>query len=164
MKKPIVGQILFSLNIGNAARNREQNLTPMIVTRVGTKRFYCVPKEHQDFRETGFFLSDWSHDNRGYYQDHKLFETEQAWLDLKEAEEIVRFISNCFEYRRNVKGLSLASLRAIREIIEPEQKQDTCGWTPQGGTWLRDCARAISMWESVPAVCPFCGKRIEVKK
>ena len=164
MKKPIVGQILFSLNIGNAARNREQNLTPMIVTRVGTKRFYCVPKEHQDFRETGFFLSDWSHDNRGYYQDHKLFETEQAWLDLKEAEEIVRFISNCFEYRRNVKGLSLASLRAIREIIEPEQKQDTCGWTYNpAGFWNTSCGSSCIGLNPM-TYCGKCNKRVEVKR
>lgn len=121
MKKPIAGQIVFSLNIGNAARNCEQKLTPMLVTRVGTKRFYCVPQEHQGFRETAFFLSDWSHDNKGYSSDHRLYETERAWLDSKEAKEIVEFIRDCFEYGLNKRKLPLASLRAIRDIIESNQ-------------------------------------------
>ena len=56
----------------------------------------------------------------------------------------------------------LFPIRAEQAKPETETETETCVWTPRGGAWFRDCARAISMWEAVPAVCPFCGKRIEV--
>lgn len=124
MKKPIVGQVLYSLNIGNAARKCEQKLTPMVVTRVGRKRFYCAPQEYPGQRETAFFLDDWSHDNRGYCQDHQLYETEQDWLDSKERGDLTKFISKSFEYGHNPMGVSLENLRAIRAIIEQAGKAE----------------------------------------
>ena len=37
--KPVVGQVLYSLNVGNAARNCGQVLTPVTVVSVGRKYF-----------------------------------------------------------------------------------------------------------------------------
>lgn len=124
MKKPIVGQVLYSLNIGNAARRCEQKLTPMVVTRVGRKRFYCVPQEFPWHREIAFFLADWSHDAGGYFPDYQLYETEQDWLDSKERSDLAKFISKSFEYGRNTMGVSLENLRAIRAIIEQAGKAE----------------------------------------
>lgn len=38
---PKIGDRLFSLNIGNAARRSKQELTPVIVTNVGRIYFYA---------------------------------------------------------------------------------------------------------------------------
>lgn len=41
MGKPKLGDILYSLNINNAARNVKQELTEVTVTKVGRKYFTC---------------------------------------------------------------------------------------------------------------------------
>jgi len=40
-RKPILGETLFSLNVGNAARRSPQILTPVRVSLVGRKYFEC---------------------------------------------------------------------------------------------------------------------------
>lgn len=40
-EKPKVGDVLYSLSIGNASRFTEQKLTQVKVTKVGRKYFHC---------------------------------------------------------------------------------------------------------------------------
>lgn len=54
---PQVGQTLYSLNIGNAARNCEQKLKPVIVRKVGRKYFECSTK-WLDERERGLIIGE----------------------------------------------------------------------------------------------------------
>ena len=55
--KPIVGQKLYSLNVGNAARGRAQFLTEVEVIKVGRKYFSC--KEVGGWQDFEYRLSDW---------------------------------------------------------------------------------------------------------
>jgi hypothetical protein len=92
-EKPTVGQKLYSLNVGNAARNREQELTPVIVTKV-----------------------DWS-EKTDYTTDTCLYESPQQWEDYKEATQIKREIYDAFRLGGISSRLTLDDLRKIAEII-----------------------------------------------
>jgi hypothetical protein len=115
-RKPVVGETLYSLNIGNRARrNIPQILTPVIVTSVGKKYFTVRLKEYnKDIAK--FTLEDWRQ-HTIYCQDYALFETEQEWLDKKESENIRNKIWKSFEYGHNNLNVDLEDLRKINGII-----------------------------------------------
>ena len=115
-KKPEVGQTLYSLNIGNAARRCEQVLTPVKVCKVGRK-YFTVGEGR--WREVQYYLHDWS-EKTDYCANSRLYETEQEYFDEKECSKLSDYIYEHFEYRRNVKNISLESLRKIRDIIQSE--------------------------------------------
>jgi len=124
-KKPKVGQKFYSLNIGNAAgRYRPQELTPVIVTKVGTKYFYCNNDGGTKYTENRYNIEDWRHDNDGYQPTSMLYESEQEWKDEKEANEICAFIHKAFEYRNNRLGISLEDLIKIKTIIEKYEAKE----------------------------------------
>ncbi len=58
MVKPAVGQVLYSLNVGNAARGRERVLTPVVVIKVGRKYFTCRPEGKDSWADVQYHLSD----------------------------------------------------------------------------------------------------------
>lgn len=58
-KKPEVGQVVYSLNVGNAARNREQVLTPLKVTKVGRKYFTALEDGYPDHLSVQFHIDSW---------------------------------------------------------------------------------------------------------
>jgi hypothetical protein len=114
-RKPILGEILYSLNVGNAFRHGvEQKLTPMIVHSVGRKYFALKHLDWNSFVE--FHIDTWRQKTQ-YCEDHKLYETEQDWLNEKEERQISQKIWKTFEYGRNTKNLSLQDLRIINEIL-----------------------------------------------
>jgi len=118
-RKPIIGETLYSLNVGNAVgRGREQKLIPMIVHAVGRKYFTLKPPGWNRFVE--FHLHSWRQKTE-YSEDHRLYETEQQWLDDKETTTICQTIRNSFEYGHNVKKLPLTDLRTINEIIKKHE-------------------------------------------
>ncbi len=55
MRKPTVGETLYSLNIGNATRGKVQKLTPVKVLKVGRKYFTtgveCGPEWKKELKE-----------------------------------------------------------------------------------------------------------------
>ena len=109
MKKPKVGQTLYSLNIGNAARGVGQKLTPTVVTKVGKKYFYCANGRR-------YFFDSWR-EQTIYCSNSQLYETPQKWEDEKEVDRITIFISDCFDYGSNRKNMSLDKLQKIEKII-----------------------------------------------
>ena len=113
MDKPKVGQTLYSLNVGNAARNCEQKLTPVVVSSVGNKYFYTG----EGYRKQAYSIADWSEKKDGYTARTFLYENEQAYKDDLEAVQICKSIGKEFEYGRNAKSISLANLRTIQSII-----------------------------------------------
>lgn len=123
MKKPEVGQKLYSLNVGNACRNVEKKLTPVIVTRVGRKYFTCIPKGGSKWKETQYHLNGW-HEKSEYSADSILYGNPQEWEDEKESIRICRLIWKCFEYGRNPKNISLAAIRTIYGIITANEKKN----------------------------------------
>ena len=112
MKIPEVGQIVYSLNIGDEARDGKQELTPYEVTKVGRKYFTIK----LDWREIQFHLKDWR-EKSNYSPNHKLYTTEQEYYDYKESVDICSEINKAFEYGRNTKNLSLEALQEIKKYI-----------------------------------------------
>ena len=112
MRKPEVGETLFSLNIGNAARNREQVLTPVVVAKVGRKYFTAG----EGLNEAKYRLSDWRQVT-DYSPNSFLYESEREFEDEKECSDLAGAISEAFKYGRRTQGLSLAALRKIHAIV-----------------------------------------------
>lgn len=124
-QKPEVGQTLYSLNVGNTAgRYRPQELTPVIVTKIGRKYFYCELCGEIQHKQYRYEIEDWRHDNDGYVPTSMLYESEQEWKDEKEANEICAFIHKSFDYRNNRLGISLEDLRKIKVIIEKYEAKE----------------------------------------
>jgi len=113
MNKPKVGQTLYILNVGNAARNCEQKLTPVIVSSVGNKYFYTG----EGYRKQAYLIEDWKEKTDRYGARSFLYESEQAYMDDLESVQICKSIGEAFEYGRNVNGLPLYQLRTIQSII-----------------------------------------------
>lgn len=120
MKKPKVGQTLYSLNIGNATRNRKQKLTPVTVTKVGRKYFTCA-KTGLERYGTQYHLSNWK-EKTNYSPDSYLYEDPQIWKDEKEAAELCDRIRKAFDYSINKVELPLDDLRKIDRIITNHSK------------------------------------------
>jgi hypothetical protein len=115
--KPKVGQTLYSLNVGNAARNTEQILTPVVVKKVGRK-YFTVGKDEFEWSNREYFITDWE-ENSKYAPTSRLYETEQEWLNEKETKDILRLIKDTFNWG-TTKPVSLEKLRAIKKILEGE--------------------------------------------
>ena len=116
--KPKVGDRLFSLNIGNAARHREQRLTEVEVTKVGRKYFTCG-KDKDAYYQVQYHLDGWF-EKTDYSANSRLYETPQEWEDEKEASEICKALSSVFEYGYNKRDIPLSDLRKIIDIIRKE--------------------------------------------
>lgn len=116
--KPKVGQILYSLNVGNSARGCEQKLTPVSVESVGTKYFKCLPlgKDNSlDFLKTSFEVETWNQKTE-YSRDEELYESPQEWDDEFESTKLITEIQSIFSvYSR--PELSLETLRSIRSFL-----------------------------------------------
>src|ERR1017187_3968452 len=92
--KPVVGQTLYSLNVGNAARNRPQALTTVVVTSVGRK-FFTTQVEGRKYSETKYRLDNWSEVTH-YIPDTHLYLCEQDWIDEKERGALMSFCEEAF--------------------------------------------------------------------
>lgn len=115
-RKPIVGETLFDLNVGNAARKpRVQELTPVTVKTVGRKYFTCAPSEGQYRPETTYEIESWEQKTE-YCRDHKLYETAQEWEDEREAAEIHAELRAGFNHYGEC-GVPLETLRAIKKLL-----------------------------------------------
>ncbi len=114
--KPKVGQIVFSLNVGNAARRSPQVLTPMRVTSVGRK-YFTAETDGQHWTRTKFHLENWR-EVSNYSQNYSLYETEQAYADEKETNMIAGKLGAMFPYGRNIHGHSLNKLRDMLIISQ----------------------------------------------
>lgn len=118
--KPKVGDVLYSVNVGNAARNREQVATPVVVISVGRKFFVTceLGQETNRYRHTKYSLKDWR-EVTDYTPDSQLYESEQEFLNEKIArriwDKLRRFFASC-----NNGNISLEDLKEIEAIIEPK--------------------------------------------
>ena len=114
-RKPEVGEVLYSLNIGNASRNREQELTPVEVTKVGNKYFYCSGSGHfskQYYNDTWLEKTDYS-------PNSKLYEDPKDWEEEKSRSEIIKYLREIFRSYQD-RGLSLETLKGIKELINKD--------------------------------------------
>jgi len=128
--KPVVGQILYSLNVGNAARNCPQVLTPVKVTKVGRKYFECNAVNGYP-REVKFHLDTWREEAGGYCARNHLYETEQEWFDERDRQIITDWLRNdIFNMYTSKYLISLKALRAIEAIIKQDLEHDKKEATP----------------------------------
>lgn len=116
-KPVVVGQKLWSLNVGNAARRGyPQVLTPFQVISVGRK--YFTVEGIGDYKpQITFHLDSWRQ-KTNFSPDHVLYVTEQEWLDEKEASKLVQEIRDAFS-RWNSQDFTTEQLRQIHAIITP---------------------------------------------
>lgn len=117
--KPFPGQILYSLNVGNAARGQPQVLTPVTVASVGRKYFTAQRTPGESMRGCRqYHLEDWR-EKTEYCVDSRLYASPQDWADEQEFEKIHARLRDQFGgYRWAQPTLSLAQLRAIAAIID----------------------------------------------
>jgi len=118
--KPKVGQTLYSLNVGNAARRVEQKLTPVIVRKVGRKYFYCSVRSGSYV--TKYNLSDWSEETGGYCADSLLYLNIKSYEDEKTASDITARIGKMFRWDSRVK-IPLPALIEIGKILDNYKKE-----------------------------------------
>lgn len=126
MKNKIkVGDILYSLNINNAARHYNQKLTPVVVVKVGRKYFFCAPVGKEDciYLHTPYYLSDWRQ-KIDYSPNSKLYSSPEEWEEEKESNKVCRFILESFNYGTNSRKLSIDKLREIKKIILAEIEEE----------------------------------------
>ena len=114
-EKPKVGQRLYSLNVGNAARHTIQQLSPVYVSRVGRKYFYCLPVGKPFYREVQYYIESWG-EKTDYSATSKLYENQEEHADEKEKNELVKFIHHEFDFYIGCP-LSLDVLRKIKQLI-----------------------------------------------
>ncbi len=115
-QKPEVGQRLYSLNIGNAARRAEQKLSPVRVTKVGRKYFTCCPDGGSRWQETQYHIDGW-YEKTEFSANSILYLNTQGRKDEIESQTICDFVWKIFEYGHNYKKIPLDQLRAINQII-----------------------------------------------
>lgn len=116
-RKPVVGETLYSLNVGNAARNCPQVLTPMVVKHVGRKYFTCGRPGASDYWDVQFHLEDWR-EKTEYSSNHALYESEQAFEEEKEAGKLFEEIKKTFGCYRRPEHITLDRLKRIMEILQ----------------------------------------------
>lgn len=120
--KPEVGQTLYSLAIGHAARRNGCEITPVTVMKIGRKYFYAARESWKDSERmwTKYNLSDWrevTEYSANSYLYSSMEEYENDILMKKMREKIDRKI-------RYGMPLSLTKeqLQSICEILEIEYK------------------------------------------
>ena len=115
-RKPILGETLYSLEAGNAARgNKSPKLTPVKVVKVGRKFFDCEGSEGSYTNKT-YHLDTW-YQKTDYLANSQLFETIQEHMDQKERAELIFNIRWCFNSGSNVtEQISLENLRKISAL------------------------------------------------
>ena len=120
---PVVGQTLYSLNVGNSARNTPQALKAVIVRRVGRKYFACSAEGMEDeWHWIEYYLDTWREHN-SYSANSQLYSGVQERLDEVEAQRICNFIGDTFMYGLNKHKLSIETLRKI-ELLITENKHE----------------------------------------
>lgn len=113
---PVVGQTLYDLNVGNAARRSPQVLTPVVVASVGRKYFKAGPVGCSEYQLIQFNLEDWS-EVSNYSANHNLYQSEQEYADEKEASEICDQLRTLFMRGHNHKNIPMESLRKIKALL-----------------------------------------------
>lgn len=121
-RRPKVGEIVYSLNIGRAAIYQPEILTEMVVVKVGWKFFYCqlrsVPTAARYAApQYRYFLKTWWEAVPNDKATSFLYANPQEWEDAKE------FTKTLGQIRQRLCGrghplLPLSVLRQIKGIID----------------------------------------------
>lgn len=113
MRKPVKGETLYLLNVGNKSRHVEQVLRPAVVESVGRKYFTVMPEGATYFDEQ-FHIDTWVQKTE-YSVGWSLYETPEQRADELESYALFREIRDTFSGRIR---LDLEQLREIMAIIK----------------------------------------------
>lgn len=115
---PKVGDTLYSLNIGNAARHRPQVLTTVQVVKVGRLYFACAKAEHMDCprMHVTYHLDDWR-EKTDYSRDSRLYTSPQEYEDEIRSMEIRNELQRVFSSGMLSQTIPLDKLREIQAIV-----------------------------------------------
>jgi len=115
---PKIGDVLYSLNVGNATRHCEQVLTPVIVTKIGRKYFSCRGEKQSDWQKaTEYYIEDWVEKNN-ISPNSKLYSTPQECEEETEPFVIQKEIRDAFQYGANSHKVTVKDLRVIKAILD----------------------------------------------
>lgn len=115
---PKVGDTLYSLNVGNAARRSPQVLTPVQVVKVGRKYFECRRPEwvNAPHMVTVYHLDDWR-EKTDYCRDSQLYTSPQEYEGSILAMEIRGELQRAFSSGMISQTIPLDKLREIQAIV-----------------------------------------------
>lgn len=118
--KPEVGQTVYSLNVGSAARYSQQKLAEYTVTKVGRK--YFTIKREDSWVDHQFHLDTWKQKTE-YSPDMQLYTSIQEYEDEKERNDLLDKMFALFYARHLRINLSLEQLREIDKIVESRNEK-----------------------------------------
>lgn len=115
--KPVVGQTLWVVNVGDDSRHKPSVAVPTIVRSVGRKYFACSTAGAPNY-ETEFHLGTWA-EKTEYSRRKELYATEQEWLDERESKALEERIRTMFQpsFYKGVPSIELEDLRKIEAIL-----------------------------------------------
>jgi hypothetical protein len=114
-RKPVVGETIYALNVGDNARYKDQVLRPVTVTQVGRKYFSCD-------NNAQFGIDNWRQKS-DYSAVWELYESEQDYADHLESIEIRDELRDIFGGYRKCNA-NLDQLREIKRILTLSQSSD----------------------------------------
>ena len=112
---PVKDQILYDVNVGNAARFSPPQPKKVIVRKVGRKYFECSP-ETAPHNTTKYHLEDWREVTE-YSETHALYLTIEEWQEENSQRELYLELSrtiNCAYLSR----LTLDQLTEIKKLLQ----------------------------------------------
>lgn len=112
MRKPILGEELYLVDVGNRARRNMGQQRTCTVSKIGRKYFTVSYKSSSDYVwEAVFTLDEW-HEKTDYSAQYSLYESEQEYKDTLEASKWKQAFSKRFQYgggRNTLKQLKEAA-------------------------------------------------------
>lgn len=113
--KPIIGQIVYSLNVGKAAGNTTQELTEETVIKVGRKYFTT---KRAGF-ETEYHLEDWREKSGEYIASWVLYESVKERDDERDGADMSFRIGKAFAVHSSLpKDVTLDQVKRISAILD----------------------------------------------
>ena len=123
MKKPEIGQVLYSLNIGDAARHRKQELKKVTVSFVGRKYFKVVVDGSGWERQ--YRIDDWHETYEYGSSNSRLFTSLQAWEDDKGKTVLLKEFRDIFGFGGGLPvHLSLNDCKKIKQILTEAESRE----------------------------------------
>ena len=119
-RKPVVGERLLSLNIGNSARHAGQKLTPVIVSKVGRKYFYAIKEGYR--LETKYHIDSWV-ESTNFCANSKLYESAEDWNNEKLKSDLLQALFDAFDVYSKKEEYTLEQLKSVCEILNIEVKK-----------------------------------------
>lgn len=119
-RKPTVGEKLWMVTTGNAARRCGPEGFSVTVMSVGRKYFTVSSDDYvkSPHMHSTFIIHTWR-EKTMFSPNHALYESEEEWQETVEAETIRNYIYNVFQYGGGKsKLIPIQDLRQIKGIID----------------------------------------------